>query len=308
MAYRYEQLVLKHFDVRNRSGEEWQCLCVFHNDSSPSLSINVSSGLYICYACGAKGNGKTLARHLGELAPSDSQCDIDALEEKIRQCQEVKKVVQHRRVDGVYWESRYRLVPNWSDEWVKRLGNSYSDELADRFSLGYDVLRDELVIPIFDWNGSAEGAVRRRLGNFDGPKYLYSKGFKTSQHLYGAWQARVHHPVRRPKRVAIVEGTIDALSLWGVGITAVALLGSQLSPVQKRLLYKIDALEYVVMTDRDQAGAKAAMQVEQAIRGTGSLVVHPTVWAPGRKDVAEMTAEERIEAFDSARHATVDLH
>lgn len=31
--------------------------CPFHQDESPSLSVNLSAGLFHCFACGAKGNG-----------------------------------------------------------------------------------------------------------------------------------------------------------------------------------------------------------------------------------------------------------
>ncbi len=31
-------------------------LCLFHNDRTPSLSVNVETGLYNCFACGAKGD------------------------------------------------------------------------------------------------------------------------------------------------------------------------------------------------------------------------------------------------------------
>jgi DNA primase len=299
-------MVLKHFDVRHRSGVEWQCLCIFHEDSSPSLSVNVVSGLYICYACGAKGNGKKLSEHLGVLPRHDANATIDSVLGRLQEYEESRKPKQYCRVDASHWEQHYRIIPNWADEWQKRLGDTFSDDLAGKFALGYDSFRHELVIPIFDWDGSAESAVRRKLGKFDGPKYLYSKGFKTSHHLYGAWQVRAAHPTKRPKRVAIVEGSIDALSLWGIGIPAVALLGSQLSPVQKRLLYRLDAVEYVVMTDRDAAGAKAGMQIEQAMRHTGSLVLHPTTWPAGAKDAAEMSSADRMSVFNFARHTAID--
>ena len=31
--------------------------CPFHQDETPSLSVNLSAGLFHCFACGAKGNG-----------------------------------------------------------------------------------------------------------------------------------------------------------------------------------------------------------------------------------------------------------
>jgi len=36
-------------------GEWAQAPCPFHNDRNPSLSVNITSGGFICFACGAKG-------------------------------------------------------------------------------------------------------------------------------------------------------------------------------------------------------------------------------------------------------------
>lgn len=35
---------------------EVQCLCPFHEDENPSLSVNVETGLFNCFGCGEKGN------------------------------------------------------------------------------------------------------------------------------------------------------------------------------------------------------------------------------------------------------------
>lgn len=302
MGYAYEAMVSRHLDVRNRAGVEWQCLCPFHEDTSPSFSVNVSKGLFICYACGAKGNGDALARKLGARPIERLPESIENLIAKIEQFEKDVQPTPSKRVSGDVWAARFQIGA-WEQPWRDRLGDEFTVGLAKQFALGYDYIQHALVVPIFDWNGSAEGGVRRRLGAFDGPKYLYTKGFKTSQHLYGAWQVRCANPSGRPKKVAVVEGTIDALSLWAVGIQAVALLGSQVSAAQKRLFERLDAVEYVVMTDRDAAGAKAAVQLVQALHKSGSLVSHPTDWPSGCKDVAEMTPSDRIKSFESSLNA-----
>lgn len=39
-----------------RPASEWvNVCCCFHNDSKPSLSLNLKSGRFICHACGVKG-------------------------------------------------------------------------------------------------------------------------------------------------------------------------------------------------------------------------------------------------------------
>lgn len=42
-------------------------LCPFHDDHNPSLSVNLSNGLYNCFACGAKGNAFRLYQALKKV-------------------------------------------------------------------------------------------------------------------------------------------------------------------------------------------------------------------------------------------------
>lgn len=49
-------------------GCEWTPVrCCFHNDSNPSLSINLKSGGFNCFSCGAKG-GDVIAFHQQHLS------------------------------------------------------------------------------------------------------------------------------------------------------------------------------------------------------------------------------------------------
>ena len=43
-------------------GKWAQARCCFHRDTNPSLSVNVESGGFVCFACDAKG-GDVLAFH-----------------------------------------------------------------------------------------------------------------------------------------------------------------------------------------------------------------------------------------------------
>ena len=44
-------------------GKWLKAICVFHNDTQPSLGINTDTGGYNCLACGARG-GDILAFHM----------------------------------------------------------------------------------------------------------------------------------------------------------------------------------------------------------------------------------------------------
>ena len=49
--------IIKHYipDIKE-AGQQYQCLCPFHDDNNPSLSINNEKGLYHCFSCNAGGN------------------------------------------------------------------------------------------------------------------------------------------------------------------------------------------------------------------------------------------------------------
>lgn len=310
----------KHLTVSSRSGYEWQCLCPFHSDTSPSFSVNVKKGLFICYACGAKGGMKELSERFGvKNTVNETYSSIEEVEEKL---QAIANPVGKNKVkiDQSYWTSRYQIGDQWKEEWAKRLplfitgqrpcnekvhvtrSSAASRKNLELFALGYDHIKHELIIPIFDSSGSAETCVRRRLGKFDGPKYLYSKGFKTSLNLYGYWQTIIASGTARPKVVVIVEGAIDALSMWEIGYPAVALFGSNMSSAQKKLLLSLDAENYVIMTDRDTAGRKAEWQILNEMSRTSCLIATPMYWEAGKKDVAEMNPHHRMQSVVSALH------
>jgi len=60
--------LLDHYDVeidRKKSNKyNWVIRCPFHDDSHPSCSVHKLSGLYNCFACGAKGNAIHLIMEL----------------------------------------------------------------------------------------------------------------------------------------------------------------------------------------------------------------------------------------------------
>ncbi|MCH2095199.1 MAG: CHC2 zinc finger domain-containing protein [Rhodobacteraceae bacterium] len=52
------QTVLDHYDLKpEKPGtKQVKINCPFHDDSTPSLSINLEKGIYNCFGCPAEGN------------------------------------------------------------------------------------------------------------------------------------------------------------------------------------------------------------------------------------------------------------
>jgi hypothetical protein len=53
----YESFYRKYLPkIENIGGEEWRAVCPFHDDTDPSLNINMNTGQYFCHGCGKKGD------------------------------------------------------------------------------------------------------------------------------------------------------------------------------------------------------------------------------------------------------------
>jgi len=59
-------LISQHLQLR-RVGRRWTGLCPFHNEKSPSFSVNDELGVYYCFGCGQKGDAITFVRELEHL-------------------------------------------------------------------------------------------------------------------------------------------------------------------------------------------------------------------------------------------------
>jgi DNA primase len=74
-------------DMRSYGSTAYQCLCPFHDDRSPSMSVTDDKGLYYCHACSSGGdifkfveniekcNFKTAVEHIIDLADLDIEID-----------------------------------------------------------------------------------------------------------------------------------------------------------------------------------------------------------------------------------------
>lgn len=65
---KYYDLFSKHLSGVKQSGNEgnYVALCPFHNDRNPSFSFNENTGLWLCFACGEKGNAYQFAEKVGD--------------------------------------------------------------------------------------------------------------------------------------------------------------------------------------------------------------------------------------------------
>ena len=52
-------LISGYVTLQNKSGRWWAC-CPFHNEKTPSFSVNPEKGFYHCFGCGKGGTQSSL--------------------------------------------------------------------------------------------------------------------------------------------------------------------------------------------------------------------------------------------------------
>src|SRR5690606_27716822 len=120
------------------------------------------------------------------------------------------------------------------------------------------VFRNRLMIPILDIHGRVVAFGGRVLSEEDEPKYLNSSETETFNKRRMLFNLREAIPlIRRQNSVIIVEGYLDAISLWQSGIkNVVATLGTAISAEQIQILARNCEVLYLCY-DADTAGQRA---------------------------------------------------
>lgn len=154
------------------------------------------------------------------------------------------------------WDLLYKFLKskNYSDEDLTSSGLV----LTNKNGGYYDRFRGRIMFPIFDLRGNVIGFGGRVLDN-SLPKYMNSPEtlvYNKRRNLYALNFAKNSSE----KRIIVVEGYMDVISLYQFGIiNTVASLGTALTESQGRILKKY-AEEIIISYDADTAGQAATMR------------------------------------------------
>lgn len=159
----------------------------------------------------------------------------------------------------------------------------------------YDRFRGRVIIPIADERGRVVGFGGRVLDDST-PKYLNTPEtvlFNKRKLLFGL--DRSHRAIQQEGRAIVVEGYMDAISVFDAGVhNVVASLGTSFTPEHaKKLLHY--APEICFCYDSDEAGQKATIRALSIVRDTGARVRVSVV--PDGKDPDEFIRKHGADAF-----------
>jgi DNA primase len=300
----YKDIVTKfNFDKARIDRNELISCCPLHQDSNPSFSLNLKTGLWICFAGCGQGDFIELVARLYRVSRVEAskiignkeieETDIVKLKNKIKKITENKDIVKEE-IKPVYIDEKILSHFDYKDrKYMKKRG--FNENILKEFEIGK--YNDCITIPIRDENNNLLGVIGRNLdGSHNKYKPIFPKvGLAKGNVLYG-----LNKVDKKIKSCILVEGNFDVLMGFQCGFrNIVAIQGSNLTKKQEILLLQNFDTIYVA-TDNDKPGRDACKKITKQL--SGKVNIYEFKYFTKRiKDIGEMDTGMIMFGLDSAR-------
>lgn len=259
-------------DIDHYLHREAYFLCPSHEDHSPSASVNLSTGWWHCWSCGAGGDilslgSKVLKQPRSAIATLTTPGDPDAMRARIiRLLKSSHGEVHHGRdtlvqedippIDG-YAEGPmdYMRARGFEDEILSTFNVRYVKETQVKNKDGKPFnIKHCIAIPVYDVDSNHVAWCFRSTGASPSwqPRYFNTTGSRTQDLVFARHKCDTSQPV------VVTEGAIDSMWCWQAGHQAVAMYGSQNILSQAKISQLTDFRKVIIFGDRNPAGIKFA--------------------------------------------------
>ena len=180
-----------------KTGKNYQGLCPFHNEKSPSFTVSQDKGFYHCFGCGAHGSAlkflqehqkmefipalEMLAERVGMKLP---QRDDGFSEQKNNERRVIFEILEQA---SKFYKDQLRTHPSRERAVAYLKGRGLSGEIARDFDLGYSIAK---------WDSLQTYLVRM---NFDNV-FLNKSGMLIERddgdHTYDRFRDRIMFPIK----------------------------------------------------------------------------------------------------------------
>ena len=296
--------VISQYVTLVKKGRNYFCICPFHSEKSPSMSVSPDRQYFHCFGCHAGGDVFSFISKIEGLSFRESieflaeraHIALPVLDSKDDKNEYMKNRMYQINAEATlfFHERLYTPVAKIAQDYVKK--RKLDNKTLKEFKIGYsgdfnelyktlknkgfkdeeilatglcnknekgefiDRYRKRLIFPIMNLQGKVVAFGGRRLIEDDKntPKYINSNEsliYSKKHHLFALNFAKQNNP----KKMLVVEGYMDAISLHQRGVTNVcASLGTALTEEQGKLLRKYEKV--ILSYDSDEAGQNAIMK------------------------------------------------
>ena len=330
--------IIEHFLPVKKMGANYKCVCPFHDDRNPSMSISQSKQIFHCFACKAGGDAIKFVMDYEKLTyPEDIEriaslvnFSLEYTNDKAPTQKENKHILEKAnafyRSEFFKHEAAVRYIYSrgindamiekfelgWAGDSASTIRLLQNENIEPKEALEVGIVKqnekgiyasfiERITFPIYSHTTRLVGFGGRTISDHPA-KYVnspQSSVFDKSKLLYGYHLAK--QSIFEKKQIIITEGYLDVIMLHYAGFTnAVAVLGTALTTSHLPLL-KRGEISVVLCFDGDGAGINAAIKSSRLLSQNeidGSVVI-----IKGGADPADMVfagrSEELKEMFDS---------
>ena len=280
--------------VEKPRGDWIKVTCPRHSDgreSNPSCGVYVgedgrfSYGLYHCFTCGATGPfERFMAECMGcsedyarrwltaNYGVRGDGPGLDLEEITLGPSPKGEAFLDESILDG---------YQHWHPYMSKR---RLSRKVCEEFKVRYDPRSECLVFPVWDDRGRLLMLTRRSVRN---KTFIIDKGKEKPVYLMNYVKSR------GIKEVTVCESQINALTLWGYGIPAVATFGCSVTKRQMSVFDRSGVSHIYLCYDGDEAGRDGT---ERFLRMVGGGILTDVIVMDPGKDVNDIS-EERFNSL-----------
>ena len=286
------------FHQFRRNGDNIQTSCPFHKNGQerkPSFGVNGEIDKCHCFSCGWSGTIEEMISELygyqdeGKFGKRWLIKRFNTIEIESRpnilegfggRKNEIRNntLLHNRSIDRnnltVIKEQeldKYRYVHPYLYE------RGLTDEIIERFDIGYDRERKEITFPVRDIEGRcvfiAGRSTERKF--FHLPKGMDKPIYCSHLFRYGTYT-----------RAYITESFLNCLTCWKYDKPAMALIGTG-NRKQYEILNKLPVREYILAFDPDEAGRKATERFRKNVHGK---IIKELVY-PDNRDINDLQEE-----------------
>jgi DNA primase len=266
------EAVLTKLNIKHtQSGNEISLLCPFHNDTVPSLNININTGYWACWSCLTAGRSieSFVSRaYKGRININEYITDVDILNAKI-------DAIYKTSVENIYCFENQTLWDNsikaeFKTNFIPAIDSKEAMEYLtqrkltkntiEHFKLYYGIsgkYSNRIIIPYFKKDriiGFNSRLITVNKSQGKALRYLYSvykPDFK--EYLYG-----MEESIREP--IILVEGPFDLMWMKQLGYrNCVSSLSTTIRPYQLYHLLTFKKIIFLYDNDENKAGENAAL-------------------------------------------------
>ena len=321
--------IVGHYLPLKKSGANFVCVCPFHDDKNPSMSVSPSRGICHCFSCKAGGDAIKFVMDYEKLSYPEAVEKIAGLQNftlnYVRGGEPAKENKHILENANAFYRSLLYKTPAAVEYLYSR---GITDELIDKFELGFApesaqtirllqndqiepkealevgiVKRNEngiyasfinrITFPIYTHAGRLVGFGGRTISG-NPAKYVNSPQsavFDKSTLFYGYHLAK--REIFTKNQIIITEGYMDVIMLHKAGFNnVVAVLGTALTTKHLPLL-KRGEISVILCFDGDDAGINAA--TKSALLLAQNEIDGSVVIIEGGADPADMVVAGKIE-------------